>query len=396
MQKKLIGPMVILLIIQFLVMMGFGIVIPILPFFVTKLGGGALSLGIYMSIYSIMQFFFAPFWGRLSDRIGRRPVILIGLSGYGLTFVMFGVVNNLYLLIGIRALSGIVSSATIPTAMAYLADITEGEERSKGMGLIGAAMGLGMIFGPVLGGLLGHYGFSLPFFVAGGLALLLLPFTWGFLPESLKQPISALSSRKRPKLTLAVLQDPLFALFAFNFVLNFTMSMFESTFALLAAAKVGFDSRDMGITFAILGVFAVIVQGGLIGKLVKKFGEAKLVNTGAVLCAVGLLLIILSADDKNIVFLVASTVVFMVGNSLMVPTSSSLVSKQSTQGQGASLGFFQSFASLGRILGPVTGGALFGIGMGLPYVTGAALLVLIVVLFGSKIKGNAHPPLVQE
>ena len=384
MQKKFMRPMVILLIIQFLVMVGFGIVIPILPFFVRKLGGGALSLGIFMSAYSIMQFFFAPFWGKLSDRIGRRPVILIGLSGYGLTFLMFGMVNNLYLLIGLRALSGMVSSATIPTAMAYLTDITEGADRSKGMGMIGAAMGLGMIFGPAIGGWLGHYSFSLPFFVAGGLALLLLPFTLAFLPESLKQPTEVIR-HTTPLLTLEVLKDPLFALFAFNFVLSFTMSMFESTFALLAAAKVGFGPRDMGITFAILGIFAVIVQGGLIGPLAKKFGDAKLVKAGAVLCAVGLILIILSADHGNIIFLVMSTVVFMVGNSLMVPTSSSLVTKQSSKGQGASLGLFASFASLGRIIGPVTGGALFGISMDLPYVTGSAFLMLIVLVAGRKL-----------
>jgi len=376
--------MVILLIIQFLVMVGFGIVIPILPFFVTKLGGGALSLGIFMSSYSIMQFFFAPLWGKLSDRIGRRPVILIGLTGYGLTFLMFGMVNNLYLLIGLRALSGMVSSATIPTAMAYLTDITEGTDRSKGMGMIGAAMGLGMIFGPAIGGWLGHYSFSLPFFVAGGLALLLLPFTLAFLPESLKKPTEVIRSRK-PLLTLEVLKDPLFVLFAFNFVLNFTMSMFESTFALLAAAKVGFGPRDMGITFAILGIFAVIVQGGLIGPLVKKFGEAKLVKTGALFCAAGLILIIISADYEKVIFLVMSTVVFMVGNSLMVPTSSSLVTKQSTVGQGASLGLFASFASLGRIIGPVTGGVLFGFSMNLPYVAGSACLVLIVLVAGSKL-----------
>ncbi|HZK83226.1 MAG TPA: MFS transporter [Desulfosporosinus sp.] len=393
MSKKFMGPMVILLIIQFLVMVGFGIVIPILPFFVGKLGGGALALGIFMSSYSIMQFFFAPFWGRLSDRIGRRPVILIGLTGYGLTFIMFGLVNNLYVLIGIRALSGMVSSATIPTAMAYLADITEGADRSKGMGMIGAAMGLGMIFGPAIGGWLGHYSFSLPFFVAGGLALLLLPFTLAFLPESLKQATEVVR-RKTSLLTLEVLKDPLFALFAFNFVLNFTMSMFEATFALLAAAKVGFGPRDMGITFAILGVFAVIVQGGLIGPLTKKFGDAKLVKAGAVLCAVGLILIILSADYQNIIFLVMSTVVFMVGNSLMVPTSSSLVTKQSSQGQGASLGLFASFASLGRIIGPVTGGALFGISMGLPYVTGSVFLVLIVLIAGGKLGVKSKASLV--
>lgn len=386
-------PMVILLIIQFLVMVGFGIVIPILPFFVGKLGGGALSLGIFMSAYSIMQFIFAPIWGKLSDRIGRRPVLLIGLSGYGLTFLMFGMVNNLYLLIGLRALSGMVSSATIPTAMAYLTDITEGADRSKGMGMIGASMGLGMIFGPAIGGWLGHYSFSLPFFVAGGLALLLLPFTLAFLPESLKQPTEVIR-RTTPLLTLEVLNDPLFALFAFNFVLNFTMSMFESTFALLAAAKVGFGPRDMGITFAILGIFAVIVQGGLIGPLAKKFGDPKLVKTGALLCAVGLLLIILSADYRNIIFLVSSTVVFMVGNSLMVPTSSSLVTKQSSKGQGASLGLFASFASLGRIIGPVTGGALFGISMNLPYVTGSVFLVLIVLVAGRKLGVNVKASLV--
>jgi multidrug resistance protein len=387
--------MVILLVIQFLVMVGFGIVIPILPFFVDELGGGALSLGIFMSAYSIMQFFFAPFWGRLSDRIGRRPVILIGLGGYGLTFLMLGIVNDLYLLIGIRALSGMISSATLPTAMAYLADITEGADRSKGMGMIGAAMGLGMIFGPALGGWLGHYSFSLPFFVAGGLALLLLPFTWLFLPESLKQLTTAVSKRKRPSLTLNVVKNPLFALFAFNFALNFTMSMFESTFALLSAAKVGFGPKEMGFTFAIIGIFGVLVQGMLIGKLVKKFGDASLVKFGAVLCSLGLLLIIVTANASNAVLLVSSTVVFMVGNSLMTPTSSSLVTKQSSQGQGASLGLFQSFASLGRIIGPVTGGALFVIGMSLPYITGAALMLLIVLVAGSKISANTKV-LVQE
>lgn len=382
MRKKIMGPIVILLIIQFLIMVGFGIVIPILPFFVERLGGGALAMGIFMSVYSFMQFIFAPIWGRLSDRIGRRPVLLIGLGGYGVTFLMFGVINNLYLLIGLRALAGMVSSATLPTAMAYLADITAGADRSKGMGMLGAAMGLGMIFGPAIGGWLGVYSFSLPFFMAGGLALLLLPFTWTFLPESLQFANSDVSRQRRPKLTLQVVNDPLFALFAFNFVISFSMSMFESTFALYSAAKVGFGPEQMGITFAILGTFAVIVQGGLIGPLVKRFKESKLVTSGAFLSSLGLISIVLS---RNVVLLVISTVVFMVGNSLMTPTSSSLVSKQSSRGQGTSLGFFQAFASLGRVFGPVTGGALFDLGKGLPYITGAACLVIIVLVAGSKI-----------
>lgn len=390
MQKKSMGPMAILLTIQFLVMVGFGIVIPILPFFVEKLGGGALSLGIFMSIYSIMQFIFAPIWGRLSDRIGRRPVLLIGLGGYGVTFLMFGMINNLYLLIGLRALAGMVSSATLPTAMAYLADITEGTNRSKGMGMLGASMGLGMVFGPAIGGWLGQYSFSLPFFVAGGLALLLLPFTWTFLPESLKRSVTDFSERRRPRLTLEVVKDPLFSLFAFNFVISFSMSMFESTFALFSEAKVGFGPEEMGMTFAILGIFAVIVQGGLIGPLVKRFGETRLVNSGACFSSLGLILIVLS---RNAVLLVIATIVFMVGNSLMTPTSSSLVTKHSSRGQGASLGFFQAFASLGRVFGPVTGGALFEAGMGLPYITGAVFLVLIVLVAGRKISLNVKASL---
>lgn len=260
MNKKQTRPIVILFFVQFLVMMGFGIVIPILPFLVQDLGGNAISLGIFMSAYSIMQFFFAPFWGRMSDRIGRRPVLLIGISGYGLTFFLFGVIHQLWLLIAVRALSGLVSSATLPTAMAYLADITEGAERSKSMGLIGAAMGLGMVFGPALGGWLGHYSFSTPFFAAGALALAILPFAWFFLPETLNSS-SARSNKKIPRFSLQIFKDPLLTLYIFNFVINFSMAMFETTFALLAAAKVGFGPKEMGITFTILGIFGVIVQG---------------------------------------------------------------------------------------------------------------------------------------
>lgn len=390
MDRKYARPMIILLIIQFLVMVGFGIVIPILPFLVEKLGGNAISLGLFMSAYSIMQFFFAPFWGRLSDRIGRRPVILIGVSGYGLTFFLFGLIHHLWLLIAVRALSGMISSATLPTAMAYMADITEGADRSKSMGMVGAAMGLGMIFGPALGGWSGHYSFSLPFFIAGTLALAILPFAWFFLPETLKKSNSH-EAKKAPRLGFGVVKDPLFTLFAFNFVLSFTMAMFETTFALLAAAKVGFGPKEMGTTFTVLGVFAVIVQGGLIGKLVKRFGDANLVKTGAYFCALGLILILLAPST---VPLVLATILFMIGNSLMGPTSSSLVTKQGNQGQGASLGLFQSFGSLGRILGPVTGGALFGWYMGMPYITGAVLLVGIVLLAGKKLKvyGNVPTP----
>lgn len=381
MEKKLARPIIILFIIQFMVMAGFGIVIPILPFLVDKLGGNSISLGLFMAAYSIMQFFFAPLWGRLSDRIGRRPVLLIGISGYSLTFFLLGLAHNIMLLTAIRAISGMISSATLPTAMAYLADITEGDMRSKSMGMIGAATGLGMVFGPALGGWLGHYSFQTAFFAAGALAFLVLPFALVMLPETL-QKAQKLNRLTRPKITLAVVKDPMFVLFSFNFILSFTVAMFETTFAWLAAAKVGFGPRDMGITFTVAGIFGVIVQGVLIGRLVKKFGDAKLVISGALISALGLILILTSGST---VMIISATIIFMVGQSLMGPTSSSLVSKNATDGQGISLGFFQSFGSLGRIFGPIAGGALYVWMIGLPYVTGALLLVLMILVGGRRI-----------
>lgn len=142
-----------------MIIVGFGIVIPILPFLVERMGGSALELGIFMAAYSIMQFIFAPYWGSFSDRIGRRPMLIIGLAGYGLTFFLFGFAGNIGILILVRAMSGMISSAALPTTMAYLADITEGDERSKAMGMIGAATGMGMVFGPAIGSWLGHYSF---------------------------------------------------------------------------------------------------------------------------------------------------------------------------------------------------------------------------------------------
>lgn len=367
--------------VLFLVMAGFGIIIPVLPYLVIHLGGGPTSLGLFMASYSIMQFFFAPFWGRLSDRIGRRPVLITGLAGYAVTFILFGFASQLWMMFAIRLLSGIISSAALPTAMAYIADITEGEDRSKGMGLMGAAMGLGMIFGPALGGWLGHSGFALPFFVAGGLAVLNLPFAYAFLPESLKKA-GEQKTGERARITPDVIKNPLFVLFVVGFVLNFTLSMFEGTFALYAADRAGFGTRELGYLFAILGVLGVIIQGGLIGRLSRIFGDVILIKAGLVISAAGMLLILLATGSSS---LYATTAIFNIGTTLLGPSSSSLVSKNAPGGQGASLGLMQSFGSLGRILGPVAGGILYDINMNIPYLAGMAILTVLILLAGKKI-----------
>jgi multidrug resistance protein len=370
---------IILFFSLFLVMIGFGIIIPILPFFVTRLNGSPTALGFLMASYSLMQFFFAPLWGRLSDRIGRRPVLLIGLSGYGITFILFGLSTQLWMLFLVRILSGIISSATLPTAMAYIADITASENRADGMGMMGAAMGLGMIFGPALGGWLGHYSFSLPFFTAGGLAILTLPFAWILLPESLKE-LGIQTQRGGLRLTPEILKNPQFPLFAISFVVSFSMALFESTFALFAAARVGFGPREMGLLFTILGVLGVSIQAGMIGRLVNRFGDIKVITAGIVISVIGFLLILIA---PNAAFIVIYTGIFSAGNSLLRPSISTLVTKTTRgEGQGSSVGIMQSFDSLGRILGPVTGGIVFDLNIYFPYLLGT--LVLIAVLLSSK------------
>lgn len=368
---------IILFFSLFLVMVGFGIIIPILPFFVTRLNGNATALGFLMASYSLMQFFFAPFWGRLSDRIGRRPVLLIGLSGYGITFILFGLSTQLWMLFSARILSGMISSATLPTAMAYISDITASKDRAGGMGIMGAAMGLGMVFGPALGGWLGHYGFSLPFFVAGGLAILTLPFAWFFLTESLKEP--GISTREGRRLSLEIFKNPQSPLFIVAFVVSFSMTIFESTFALFAAARVGFGPREMGLLFTILGVLGVIIQAGMIGRLVNRFGDAMVITAGIVISVIGFLLI-LFAPNAALIFVF--TGIFSVGNSLLRPSISTLVTKTAREEeQGSAVGIMQSFDSLGRILGPVTGGIVFDFNINFPYLLGVMVLTAVLLFF---------------
>lgn len=371
----------------FLVMVGFGIIIPIMPFFLTSLGGNASVLGLFMATYSLMHLLFAPFWGRLSDRIGRRPVILIGLSGYGITFILFGFTDQLGMMFAIRILSGAISSATLPTALAYVADITEEDERSKGIGLMTAAMGLGMIIGPALGGWLGQQQFSLPFFVAGGLALIIWPFAFLYLPETLI-PAKSIPQNITPNTTTTELTSTLFLLFMLILILNFSTTMFEATFVYFAARRAAFGPKEIGLLFTVLGIIAVIIQGGLIGRLSKRFGDMNLMKGGLLISAAGLILILFSSD---MVSLLLTSAIYHIGTSLIGPSSSSLVTQYSKQNLGTSLGIMQSFGSLGRIAGPVTGGILYEFDILIPYITGAFILIIVYLIINANQQTLALP-----
>ena len=185
MQKSNRHTMMILFLTMFIIMVGFGVIMPILPYYAENMGASATELGLLTATYATLQFFFAPMWGRISDRVGRKPILLLGLFGFSFTFLGFGLSTKLWMLFAARGISGLISSATMPTVMAYIADTTDNEHRGDGMGVLGAAMGLGMIFGPVIGGFLGEYSASTPFFVSAALAFMIAVSSLFFLPETL-------------------------------------------------------------------------------------------------------------------------------------------------------------------------------------------------------------------
>lgn len=392
-------PILILFFSLFLVMVGFGIIIPVMPFYVKQFGGSASTLGFLMASYSVMQFFCAPLWGRLSDRIGRRPVLLVGLSGYGVTFLLYGFSSELWMLFAARILAGIVSSATLPTAMAYVADITSKADRAKGMGIMGASMGLGMIFGPALGGFLGHYGLSIPFFVAGAFALLTVPFAVTWLPESLSEEArsEAIHKPKPPRrFSRETFAHPLLPLFLMAFALSSSMSMFESTFALFSSDRVGLSTRDMGLMFGSLGLLGVFIQLRVLSFLVTRLGDLNVLVIGALLTALGFVLML---TTSHMFTLWLACAVFSVGSTLLRPSVSTMVTKITEGGQGAAVGMMQSFDSLGRIVGPIVGGTAYELSSAAPNLVGACVLVLLLALNWPRLSrlapllaSHAHPP----
>lgn len=374
-------------------MVGFGIIIPVMPFYVLHFGASSIHLGLLMMLYSTMQFLSAPVWGALSDRIGRKPVLLIGLGGFVLSFTFFALATRLWMLFAARALAGLLSSATLPTAMAYISDTTSEESRGGGMGLMGAAMGLGMILGPAVGGLLSKASIQTPFFVAAAMAAANLAAGAALLPESL-DPARRAAGRPRglgPRPSRWQLASgPLAILFVLTFIVSFSMAGLESTYALYLNARLGFGSTEMGLLFMVMGAVGVAAQMS-VGRLIRRFGEAAVARFGLAVSLAGVLLI---TRLWNPVTAAAFASVFSFGNSLVRPSVSSLVSKKTTVGQGTALGTMQSFDSLGRIAGPAWGGLAFYLLRDLPYYTAAAVLAagLVVTLAGrSLLRPTAAP-----
>ena len=372
-------PPIIVFVTVFIDLLGFGIIIPLLPFYAETFGATAFTVGLLATSFSLMQFIFAPIWGRLSDRVGRRPIILLGLLGSCLSYFGFGMAGTLTALFAARIFAGI-AGANIPTAQAVVADLTTPENRAKGMGMVGAAFGLGFIFGPAIGGFLSRYGYSVPAFFASGLSLVNFVAAWFLLPETLKPEHRAIERVGRIDALRSALARPhLPLLLVIGFLVVAAFSAFESTFALFAERSYGFGASSIGYVFAFVGIVLVIVQGFLVGKVVKRIGEHHIVPASLAIVAIGLLMI---PATRSVAALLVANGVMAVGMGFNNPSLMSLVSRYSSaEDQGGVLGLTQSLNSLARIVGPLWGGFAFDhLGIGMPYITSAAVMGIAAAL----------------
>ena len=367
----------ILFAVMFLVMVGFGIIIPVLPFYAEDIGANPTQLGFLMGVYSLMQLLFAPMWGRISDQVGRKPVIMIGILGLSLSFFLMGVSSSLWMLFVARIIGGILSSANMPTVMAYVADITSPEDRGKGMGVVGAATGLGFVFGPAIGGVFSKINLTMPFYIAGVTSLITFFLVWFLLKESLAKETRGQTNKKKTSL-LAELMGSQSILFYLQLFISLSLSGLEATFAYFAAEKAGIGTIGLGYIFMIMGLASAIVQGGLVGRMTKKFGEGSVIQMGIIISALGFGLILLVSNFTTAAIYLT---IFGIGNGVIRPSISALLTKSSNAGHGSTTGLLSSFDSLGRIIGPPLGGWLFSITLNLPYISGIALSVIAYVLY---------------
>ncbi|MBM3273751.1 MAG: MFS transporter [Candidatus Sericytochromatia bacterium] len=386
----------ILAVSLFLALAGFGIVIPALPFYTARLQGEGptvgLTVGLLMASYSLVQFACAPLWGHLSDRIGRRPVFLAGLAGFALSFVLMGTAQGLFWLFAARILGGVLSAALIPAALAMVADLTSETDRGKGMGIAGAAMGLGFVFGPAIGGMLARGDdFSLPFFVAAAVAAMTFLVAASSLRESRGLVASAAGQAALPLLErLGRHGAELWRWLALTFVQTAAFAAMEATLALYGRDVFGLRAVDVGWLMALIGLVSAAFSGGLAGRVIRRFGEVATLRAGFALFAVGFWGA--TAATSLPLFASAMTVVG-VGMACMRPSLTSAVSKGAGDATGSAMGLMQSCDSLARVAGPALGGALYVLGHSLPYATASAVSAAAVAFTLLALPQPARPSL---
>lgn len=369
-------------------LIGFGIIIPLLPFYGEHFQADPQTVGLLMATYSLAQFISAPLWGRLSDRAGRRPVLLLSLAGAAGAYIWLAFADTLWMLFMARALGGLMAG-NISAAFAYMADITTKENRAKGMGMIGAAFGIGFILGPAIGGILAgpdplSADYQSPALAAAGLSILALILGLFRLPESLSAEIRARNAALPRQRRLAQFLDALRLpgvglLMLLGFLATFVFAGLETTFAMWSRRAFGWGPEQNGWLFAYVGILSAALQGGLMGRLADRFGERKLLAQGSVALALGIGGIPFCTEVWHLLIAMA---VAAYGFSVINPAYNSLISQQVPDtDQGGVMGVTRSVTTLARVLGPAWAGLLFAqLGRDWPYFSGAIIMAAVLLL----------------
>ena len=396
------GALRAIFLIVFADLLGFSIVIPLLPLWAKKYDISPFQIGLLFSVYSVCQLVGSPVLGMISDRVGRRPVLIASQLGSVAGFVLLGVAMTgnwasqslgLTLIYLSRVVDGI-TGGNISTAQAYISDVTTAENRAKGMGMIGAAFGLGFSFGPALGGLLGHLHLSLPAYAAALLCLAAAYQTWRFLPESHRHvPSAEVEAILHPSRFLPILRNGLLVqLLVIFFFSMMAFVMMESTFALFMYDTFGYQQLAVGLLFALAGVTIAVVQGRLVGKWSKRWGEWPLVIAGPVLVAAAMMVLVLVGYKPLLALVIVALITNATGRSLQTPTLSALISHHSDpKQQGTVFGLFHMLGSLSRVIGPAVAGLVYAKHHVAPYLMASAITAAVTVwtlALRSRVRGE--------
>jgi multidrug resistance protein len=401
------SPLFLMALTIFIDFVGFGVVLPLLPFWAERLGAGPVGVGLILTIYALAQFIFTPMLGALSDRYGRRPIIIASLLIEALSLALSALAGSLAIFLVARFIGGL-GAANIGSAQAVVADVTPVERRAQGMGLIGAAIGLGFVVGPAMGGLLAPLGPAVPFWVAMIVALSNALLVLRFLPETHhRRATTRVDSLPNAAPTVSftnhgmgvvlsgarrVLRNPVVArLVVINLLFTVAFTAMEAVFPLFTQHSFGWKAIQNGYIFTYAGIIIVLMQGGLVGQLVRRWGERSLLMAGLVMLAAGLALL---SWGTNLALLLVALGILSIGDGAVTPMVSALLSFASPPtAQGETLGLAQGVAGLGRVIGPLAAGSIFALGgPGAPFLLGSALVVLAALfalpVLSSKFEGT--------
>ena len=387
-------PLASIFLIVFIDMLGFGLILPLLPYYAETFGASDTVIGLLVASYAAAQLVGAPILGRLSDRFGRRPILLLSLVGTLLGFLLLGFAKTLFILFIARILDGI-TGGNISVAQAYISDVTDAKNRAKGLGMIGAAFGLGFIIGPASGGLLSQWGYAVPAFVAAGLVAINLFMVALWLPESLPPEKRTIAGEKRPAVTLsalvAALKRPFSgSLLITRFFFSLAFSIFQTIFALYALRRFNLGATETGFILTYVGVLSVIVQAGLVGRLSQRFRDDVLIFAGIGIMALSLLGWALTPSITVLLIILAPTA--FAGGVLNTVLSSALTKAVEPQEIGGILGLSASIESATRVIAPTLGGILLGrLGAWAPGTFGAVMLAALFIYVWMKIFNHPIP-----